>query len=72
MTSDEEKIFATEDTENTEVNIVNLWSSFYREYLLIAITCILFRLDGELLFFTCLKKSNQKKGHPGRSCFAYP
>ena len=33
---------------------------------------IMFRLDGELLFFTCLKKSNQKKGHPGRSCFAYP
>ncbi len=24
---------------------------------------IMFRLDGELLFFTCLKKSNQKKGH---------
>jgi len=26
---------------------------------------ILFRLDGELLFFTCPKKSNQKKGIPG-------
>ena len=29
---------------------------------------ILFRLDGELLFFACPKKSNQKKRHPRPVC----
>jgi hypothetical protein len=59
------------DTENTELFIIFVDSDFSHELQLIAFIYIWFRLDGELLFFACLKKSNQKKGHakherPGR------
>jgi len=48
------------------------WSDFSHEHIFITFINILFRLDGELLFFACPKKSNQKKRHPDQFALRVP